>query len=204
MLVYVRYLIMNVLQLTIAVSSILSAVAFFGMLFLFADSLFLRFELKTFLKSLGFVLLGSAALLSLFKPEMLLIPWTTAGGFTLLFIAFIIDAHSRVRFLFPLPVLLIFFLHGHILFALLSLLTALAIFQLVYTTKHNDMIPLGIAFVLITVGEYFYNLQSVEGLKTIAVAGAFLYLFASGVLLFWIWTYLAIRMIYLLRSIHRF
>lgn len=121
--------------------------------------------------------------------------WMMATGLVLIFLGFIMDPLSTFKFIAPLPIIFLPFLTGHILFFVLSLLTTVGIFQLAYTTKHQDLIPLGVGFTLISVGEYLYHLKDVEQLKQLASAGSFLYLFASLVLLGWGWSYMALRFI---------
>jgi len=72
--------------------------------------------------------------------------------------------------------------------ALQTALISAAVMQLAYTTKHKDLIPFGIGFVLITMGEFFKAL----GAEFLA-SGAILDIFASIALFFWLWQYLVIR-----------
>ncbi len=118
-----------------------------------------------------------------------------SAALSLLFIGFIIDPLSKLRILAPLPIVFFPFLSGHILLFILGLATTMAIFQLAYTTKHRDLIPLGVGFTLLSVGEYLYHLKDIEQLKQLALAGSFLYLFASLILLGWVWSYLSLRFI---------
>lgn len=118
-----------------------------------------------------------------------------ASGFVLIFLGFTMDPLSTFKFIAPLPIVFLPFLTGHILFFVLSILTTVGIFQLAYATKHQDLIPLGVGFTLISVGEYFYHLENIVQLKQLALAGSFLYLFASLILLCWGWSYMALRFI---------
>lgn len=181
------------LGVTTNASFLLSATAFFFCSAIFGDALFVRFDLKTFIKFLGFLLLGVVFVLNLLHSWPFLSFWMMSVGLVLLFIGFIIDPLSNLKFTAPLPIVFFSFLGGHILFFVLSLLVTVGIFQLAYTTKHRDLIPLGVSFTLISAGEYFYHLQNIEQLKQVAVAGSFLYLFASLILLGWVWSYLALR-----------
>jgi len=166
-------------------SFLLSATSFFFLAAIFGDALFVRFDLKTFIKFLGFLILGLSVILN---------SWMMAVGFVLIFVGFIIDPLSKAKFIMPLPIVFFPFLTDHILFFVLSLITTVAVFQLAYVTKHQDFIPLGVGFTLISVGEYFYHLENVEQLKQLALAGSFLYLFASLILLGWGWSYLVLRL----------
>lgn len=181
-------------------SFLLSATAFFFCSAIFGDALFVRFDLKSFLKFLGFFMLGGSLLLNLlnFYPSVAL--WIMSVALTLLFIGFIIDPLSRFKFIAPIPLVFFPFLSGHILLFILGILTTVGIFQLAYTTKHRDLIPLGVSFTLISAGEYLYHLEDIDKLKQLAVAGSFLYLFASLVLLVWAWSYLAMRFVNVLKS----
>lgn len=184
------------LDVTTNASFLLSATSFFFCAAVFGDALFVRFDTKTFIKFLGFLLLGGALVLNLLNDSYPILSfWMMSVGLVLLFIGFIIDPLSNLAFTAPLPIVFFPFLSGHILFFVLSLLVTVGIFQLAYTTKHRDLIPLGVSFTLIAVGEYFYHLQNIEQLKQVALAGSFLYLFASLILLGWVWSYLALRFI---------
>lgn len=178
-------------------SFVLSAVAFFLLSLLFGDTLLLRFDLRTFVKFLGFLLLGISFLFVAFHnsyPSLSF--WMSAVALVLIFIGFIVDPLSRLQFLAPLPIVFFPFLTGHILLFVLDLMITVGIFQLAYTTRHRDFIPLGVGFTLISIGEYFFHLKDVVLLKELASAGSFLYLFASLILLGWVWSYLAIRFIH--------
>lgn len=183
------------LDVIVNASFLLSATAFFFSAAIFGDALFVRFDPKTFIKFLGFLLLGIALVLNLLYIYPVLSFWIMSGGLVLLFIGFIIDPLSNFKFIAPLPIVFFPFLSGHILFFVLSLLTVVAIFQLAYTTRHRDLIPLGVSFTLISVGEYLYHLKDIESIKQLAAAGSFLYLFASLILLGWVWSYLALRFV---------
>jgi len=177
-------------------SLLLSAVAFFFLAVLFGDALFVRIDLKTLLKSIGFLLLGISCVLNLLNqtytlPSFLMM----SAALSMLFIGFIIDPLSRLSFLAPIPIVFFPFLSGHLLLFVLGLLTTVSIFQLAYTTKHRDLIPLGVGFTLLSVGEYLYHLETIERLNQLALAGSFPYLFSSLVLLGWVWSYLALRFI---------
>lgn len=181
-------------------SFLISGIAFLALSILFGDALLLRLELRTLIKSLSFLMMTVYFLLNLFHFGISAIFWLMAVSLTLLSISFIIDPLSKFKFLFPLPILFLPFLKDHLLLFALGLTATLAIFQLAYTTKHRDLIPLGVGFTLMSMGEYLYHLQSYESLNYLSAAGSFLYLFASLVLLTWIWSYLAIRFINLIKS----
>ena len=179
----------------VSTSFLLSATSFFFLAAIFADALLLRFDSRTFIKFLGFLLLGVSLVLNLLNNSYpILSSGIMAVAFVLIFISFIMDPLSSFKLIAPLPIVFFPFLTGHILFFVLSLLTTLGIFQLAYATKHQDLIPLGVGFTLISVGEYFYHLENIVQLKQLALAGSFLYLFASLILLGWGWSYLALRL----------
>ncbi len=183
------------LDVIVHTSFLLSATSFFFSAAIFGDALFVRFDFKTFIKFLGFLLLGISLVLNLLNLFTLVSFWVMSTALVLLFIGFIIDPLSNFKFIAPLPIVFLPFLSGHILLFVLGLATTVAIFQLAYTTSHRDLIPLGVSFTLISVGEYLYHLKDIEQLKQLALAGSFLYLFASLILLGWVWSYLALRFI---------
>lgn len=168
-------------------SYLLTAVAFFMLSALFFDALIAVFDIKTCIKSLGFCILGLGWIFHL--------PWLMSGALFLLFIAFALDPFSKMRFAIPLMIIFPFFISGHILAFVFSLMITFVILQLAYSTSHRDLIPLGVGFTLISVGEYLYHLKTIESISQLSAAGSFLYLFASLILLGWVWLYLALRFI---------
>ena len=90
----------------------------------------------------------------------------------------------------------------------MGLFISMAIFQLVYITKHRDLIPLGVGFALISVTEYLYFLEGVENFKNVAAAVVIPYIlaaldiFASFILIYWIWPYVSLRFPNLLKFRH--
>lgn len=182
-------------------SLLLFALVCFGLLILFADALLLQFEIKTFLKVLGFAALSASFLLRFFDHSSthLHILINTAALYVILF-AMAIDFHSKLKFFPIFPLAAYFVFGGHGLLFVEAALIAVVIFQLVYTTKHTDLIPLGAGFVLIAMGEYFYSLETKTTLSQLAIAGAFPYLFASVMLLIWLWSYMVIRFVHVLKS----
>lgn len=182
-------------EVIISISFLLSATSFFFLAAIFGDALFVQFDFRAFIKFLGFLLLGVSLVLNILNNSYpVLSSWMMAVGFVLIFVGFITDPLSTFKFIAPLPIVFFPFLTGHILFFVLSLLTTVGIFQLAYATKHQDLIPLGVGFTLISVGEYLYHFKDIEQLKQLALAGSFLYLFASLVLIGWGWSYLALRL----------
>lgn len=183
-------------EVIIPISFLLSATSFFFLAAIFGDALFVRFDFRTFIKFLGFLLLGASFVLNILDNSYPVLSfWLMATGLVLIFIGFIMDPLSTFKFIAPLPIVFLPFLTGHILFFVLSILTTVGIFQLAYATKHQDLIPLGVGFTLVSVGEYFYHLENIVQLKHLALAGSFLYLFASLILLGWGWSYMALRFI---------
>ncbi len=180
-------------------SFLISGIAFLTLSLLFGDTLLLRFEIRTFIKSLGFLMLAGASFLHLFQINTLLPFWLSALSLVLIYIAFITDPLSKFKLLFPLPLIFFPFLTSHLLLFALSVISTISIFQLVYTTQHRDLIPLGVGFTLISAGEYLYHLKTMENLSSLSAAGSFLYLFASLILLIWVWSYLAIRFFHLIK-----
>ena len=87
----------------------------------------------------------------------------------------------------------LFFFREHSLLAIQASLVAVLVLRLAHVTKHNDLIPFGVGFVLIATGEFFYALKKQTTLGNLQTAGDFLYIFASIVLFYWLWQYLVIR-----------
>lgn len=192
---------MGLTEIAFNFSLLLFALVCFGLFILFADALFLQFEIKTFLKTLGFAALSASFLLRFFDHSStqthVLINATAL--YAILF-GLAIDYHSKLKF-FPILSLAAYFVfRGHMLLFVEAALIAVVIFQLVYTTKHKDLIPLGAGFVLIAMGEYFYSLETKANLSQLAIAGVFPYLFASVVLLLWLWSYMALRFFHVLKN----
>jgi hypothetical protein len=165
----------------------------FALFWLYADALAIRIEIKTTLKALGFGILGLASTLNFLNPWIefdlsQLAIWLVSISFYLIFLAFILDPHSRLQLGLILAIIALFFLQNHALLSLQAALISAAVLQLAYTTKHKDLIPFGLGFVLVTIGEFFQTL----GVEFV-ISGAILYLFASISLFFWIWQYLTIR-----------
>lgn len=163
---------------------------------LFADALLLRAEIKTLLKALGFFLLtlssfANALDYSLSSDLSVLSIWTTSVAFYAIFLSLILDSHSKLQLSIILAILALPFLRNHELLAFQASLIFVSSLQLAYTTKHRDIIPFGIGFLLIAIAQFFLSLEkSFEG---ISIASAFLYLFAGGSLLLWFWSYIKIR-----------
>lgn len=114
-------------------------------------------------------------------------------GLWLIFASFIIDSHSKLRFITVIAIVSLFLFKSHQILAVQNLLISLNVFEIAYNTKHRDLIPFGAGFLLMTTAEFFYYLDKVEGFQNIGVAGDFLYIFASIALSIWLWSYLAIR-----------
>lgn len=190
-----------VIEVITNASFFISAVAFFALSLLFGDALLLRFELKTFIKSLGFILLGTSSVINLINHDYTAISiWMMAGALYLIYASLVLDPLSKLKYLLPLPLIFFFFLSGHMLLFAIGVITTIAVFQLAYTTQHRDFIPFGAGFILLSVGEYLYYLETTAHLNYLSAGGSFLYLFASLVLLAWAWSYLAIRFVNLLKS----
>jgi len=168
----------------------------FALFWLFFDALRLRFEIKTFLKSVGFILLGigfGGALIQQSAQDIVpFLLWLKVLGFYLIFTAFAFDSHSKFQIGLIIGIIASFFFHDHAYLALMSFLITINIFQISYTTKHKDLTPFGAGFLLIFIAEFF---RAVESTKTgsLSFASAFLYFFASLALLYWLWQYLVIR-----------
>lgn len=192
---------MGVTEIAFNFSLLLFALVCLGLFILFADALFLQFEIKTLLKALGFVALSASFLLRFFdhSSTQTYVLINTAALYAVLF-GMAIDYHSKLKFFPILPLAAFFVFGGHMLLFVEAALIAIVIFQLVYTTKHKDLIPLGAGFVLIAMAEYLYSLETKANLSQLAIAGAFPYLFASVVLILWLWSYVVLRFVHVLKS----
>jgi len=189
------------LDFAITLSFFISIIAFFGLFLLFADSLLLRFDLKTFLKALGFAMLSAAAFFNFLSHGYIPITlWVYVISFLFILFGFVFDPNSKLQLMAPLGAVAIFLLPGHLRLVILCVGIAGSIFQLIHSTKHQDLIPLGISFVLIAIGEYFYYVGQMDSMHTLAPAGAFLYIFASILLLFWLWSYVALRVLLMVKN----
>ncbi|OGH19833.1 MAG: hypothetical protein A3D74_02240 [Candidatus Levybacteria bacterium RIFCSPHIGHO2_02_FULL_37_13] len=176
------------------------AAACFSLCWLFVDSLMLRIEMKTMLKALGFAGLGIGSTLTFFDQSiptsfLHVLIWLTSISFFAIFLAFIADPQSKFQLGIIIAIVALPFLKDHDFLTLQAILIALSMLQLAYTTKHRDIIPLGIGFALIAIAEFFYSLKTKEGFEGMETAGAFLYLFSAVALFSWVWSYLKIRFI---------
>src|SRR3990167_499423 len=188
---------MPLVQIINLLSNFTTASVFAALFWLFTDALFLRFEIKIFLKAIAFGLLTTAIILNLLQLLTIantpFIFWLQSLGLWLLFASFILDSHSKLQFMAILAILILFFLKNHALLAVQASLVAATVLNLAHVTKHNDLIPFGVGFVLIACAEFFYFLERTKNFEGIAQAGTFLYIFASITLFYWLWQYLVIR-----------
>lgn len=176
------------------------AAACFSLCWLFVDSLMVRIEMKTVLKAVGFATLGIGSILTFFDQSiptsfLHVFIWLASISFFAIYLAFIADSHSKFQLGVVIAIVALPFLKGHDLLTLQAILIAAATLQLAYTTKHRDIIPFAIGFVLIAIAEFFYSLKTKEGFEGMETAGDFLYLFAAAALFSWLWSYLKIRFI---------
>ena len=165
-----------------------------SLMFLFIDSLFVRFEIKTFFKALGFAVFGTYQVMSLlnFMGSLIApnqVSWIGSVGLYLIFISLIFDPHSKLNLAFILPPILFILFGGHTLLALQAFLVSVSTFQLAYTTHHKDLIPFGVGFVLVAIGEFFLSLG-----ENFLAASAIIFILASAYLFYWLWQYLVIRL----------
>ena len=191
---------MELAQLISIIANFVTASAFAALSWLFVDALVIRIEIKTLLKTFGFGFLTLAFALNLVQTfsnlgltQMNLYLWLAGIGLWLIFAAFILDPHCKLQFLVILAIVLLFFLKGNALLSMQAFLIAATILQIAYFTKHKDLIPMVVAFVLVAIGEFFYSLQKQTALGNLQTGGDFLYIFASIALFWWLWQYLVIR-----------
>lgn len=183
-------------EIILRVSVIFFAVICLSLSWLFFDALRLRFEIKTFLRLLGFLMLGIGFGGIVANPSVLntipLLLWVKIAGLYTIFVSCAFDAHSKFRITLVFGIILLAFLKDHSALAILALLIALNVFQLAYSTKHRDLIPMGTGFILIAIAEFFRSIETKE-LAGLSLASAFLYIFASASFFLWLWQYLIIR-----------
>jgi len=183
-------------QIIIKISLIIFSVTCFTVSWLFFDSLRLRFEIKTFLKLLGFLLLGIGFGSELVKSSIVeiipLLIWLRMLGLYFLLAAFALDPHSKLQIGMIFGIIALIFTRDHLSLMILSLLISLLVTHLSYLTKHKDLIPFGTGFVLISIAEFFRSIEKIDT-GQFNLASAFMYLFASVALMLWLWSYLTIR-----------
>ena len=182
----------------ISVFSYLASASVFAVLgWLFADALAIRIEIKTLFKTIACFMITIALALRVIQIFMPLMPglplWLESLGLWLLFAAFILDSHTKLQFLAIVALVFLFLFREHSLLAIQASLVAVLVLRLAHVTKHNDLIPFGVGFVLMAVGEFFYTLKKQTMLGNLQTAGDFLYIFASIALFYWLWQYLVIR-----------
>ena len=189
---------MQITQVLSLIAYFINASVFAAIGWLCLDALAVRIEIKTLFKAVGFGLLAvgfALNLIGIFSGISLAgLPfWLQSLGLWLIFAAFILDPHSKLQFLAIVALVFLFFFREHSLLAIQASLVAVLVLRLAHVTKHNDLIPFGVGFVLIAAGEFFYALQKQTALGNLQTAGDFLYIFASIALFWWLWQYLVIR-----------
>lgn len=177
------------------------AVASAGTVLLFLDTLILRFDWRILLKAIGFGALSLAAAITVGDPVPLpLALLLSGGGSYLILIATAADLHSRLRFLLILPPLGAALLPLPLLLMLISLLITITIAQLIYTTRHRELIPLALTFTFLAGAEAGYAyLPAAPG----SLLAPLSQLAAALTLLVWLWFYLVKRIIFLTRTIRQ-
>ena len=178
--------------------TILSSLLFFALAWLFFDTLFLRIEAGTLLKGIGFFFLGISQITEITRYfSALPLPFVSIGiaalGLYFILVAYLFDAHSKLQFLVVVIIASLFLLKDHVLLAACAFVISITVLHIAHYTKHKDLIPLGVGFVLIAIGEFFYFLDTTSQFNRITVAGDFLYIFAAVNYAVWLWPYLFIR-----------
>ncbi len=188
---------MNPAQILFFVSNFTIASTLATISWLYIDALLFRFEIKSFLRLIGFSLLTIVFALNFatlfYSANQTLIFWIQSISFWFLFISFIFDSHSKLQILTIAGIIATVFLNKHALLSLQSFLIAISILQLAYFTKHKDMIPLTLGFFLISIAEFFNYLDKFKGFENLSLAGSLLYVFVAIALFYWLWSYLVIR-----------
>ncbi len=179
------------------ISNLTTASIMATILWLYVDALLFRFEVKSFIKAAGFLLL-TGGFASNFAESFLVvnqtfITWIIGLGFWMLFVGFILDTHSRLQLLTIFLIVAVLFLKNHLLLSVEVLLVTLAVLQLSYIYKHKDVIPLITAFFLVSLAEFLKYLNNFKGFENMSLSASILYIFASVTLLYWLWSYLTIR-----------
>ena len=179
------------------ISNLTTASIMATILWLYVDALLFRFEVKSFIKAAGFLLL-TGGVASNFAESFLVvnqtfITWIIGLGFWMLFVGFILDTHSRLQLLTIFLIVAVLFLKNHLLLSVEVLLVTLAVLQLSYIYKHKDVIPLITAFFLVSLAEFLKYLNNFKGFENMSLSASILYIFASVTLLYWLWSYLTIR-----------
>ena len=179
------------------ISDFTAASVMAAILWLYIDALLFRFEIKSFIKTVGFLLLTAAFALSLSERFLNVnhsfVIWTESIGLWALFVGFIFDSHSKLQLLTLFLIAATLFLKNHLLLSVEAFLITLVVLQLSYFYKHKDLIPLITAFFLISLAEFLKYLNSFKGFENMALAGSFSYIFAAIILFYWLWSYLTIR-----------
>lgn len=186
------------MELTLSLIANFSVASVMGLAsYLFIDALHFRFEVKSFMKAIGFLLLtaGFALRFSSFflVVNQSMIIWIKFLGFWVLFSGFIYDSHSKFQLLTIILILSTFFSKNHLLLSIEAFLITIVILQLAYYKKHKDLIPLITAFFLFTTAELFKYLNNFKEFGNIYNASMILYILASGFIFYWILPYLRIR-----------
>lgn len=177
---------------------IFAGLLFFALAWLFFDVLFLRIEAGTLLKGIGFLFLGMSQATEVTRYfSTLPLPFVSIGiaalGLYSILVAYLFDAHSKLQFLVVIIIASLFLLKDHALLAAAAFVVSITVLHIAHYTKHKDLISLGIGFVLIAIGEFFYFLDATSQFNKIAVAGDFLYIFAAVNFGVWLWPYISIR-----------
>ena len=179
------------------ISDFTAASVMAAILWLYIDALLFRFEIKSFIKTVGFLLLTAAFALSLSERFLNVnhsfIIWTESIGLWALFVGFTFDSHSKLQLLTLFLIAATLFLKNHLLLSVEAFLITLVVLQLSYFYKHKDLIPLITAFFLISSAEFLKYLNNFRGFENMALAGSFSYIFAAIILFYWLWSYLTIR-----------
>lgn len=172
---------------TTKIAYLLVALNAFWFTLYFGFQLFHYFTLRRLLKTLGFGLLVLAYVFILFfDPSSTLFFWLSAGGFYLLLLHLFFDRHAKLQIMFLPAILALLFVQQHVFLFIQTLLIAISAFHLAgTTTRHKDLISFGVGFLLMSIGEYFYFLESVHGYGDFQSAGALLQIFASFALINW-------------------
>lgn len=170
------------------VSSILRLVTSALLVWLFTDALILRLEPKTALKACGFFLLFLGLVIPVFSTLF------TSLALLCVFLSFALDSHLWFSTPLLLSLILVFGVSRNFTWLLTaqSMAVFISIFNLAYTTKHRDLIPFGLAFILTTIAFLFTALQPYSR-ENFVTSQALLHLFAQLAFLYWWWSYVAIR-----------
>jgi len=182
-------------------SFLLFSIGSLGIFIYFTHRVIVLKQRNVFFSAVGFGLLSIASGVNFFLHAYTNLSFTIAiMAYSCLILSIVTDKHAIFPFTIPFPLIAILLLAQHKLLFSLALTTVIAYVYLSFKLSHQKLIPLLVAFSLVTIGEYFYSMQNSTDFPAISTAGIFMYLFAALILLGWLMFYLIREMITLWKS----